>query len=27
VSLFFSVWSAWSYFAGFLKAVYQPKPS
>jgi CDP-diacylglycerol--glycerol-3-phosphate 3-phosphatidyltransferase len=26
VSLVFAVWSAWSYFAGFLRAVYQPKP-
>ncbi len=25
VSLFFSVWSAWNYFAGFIKAVYQPE--
>lgn len=24
VSLFFSVWSAWTYFAGFIRAVYQP---
>jgi CDP-diacylglycerol--glycerol-3-phosphate 3-phosphatidyltransferase len=26
VSLFFSVWSAWSYFSGFLRAVYSPRP-
>ena len=25
VSLVFSVWSAWTYFAGFLRAVYQPR--
>src|SRR5512140_913102 len=25
VSLFFSVWSAWNYFAGFIRAVYQPE--
>jgi CDP-diacylglycerol--glycerol-3-phosphate 3-phosphatidyltransferase len=25
VSLFFSVWSAWNYFAGFIRAVYQPR--
>ncbi len=25
ISLFFSVWSAWNYFAGFIKAVYQPE--
>jgi CDP-diacylglycerol--glycerol-3-phosphate 3-phosphatidyltransferase len=24
VSLFFSVWSAWNYFAGFVRAVYRP---
>jgi CDP-diacylglycerol--glycerol-3-phosphate 3-phosphatidyltransferase len=26
VSLVFSVWSAWVYFAGFVRAVYGPKP-
>ena len=25
VSLFFSVWSAWNYFTGFVRAVYQPE--
>jgi len=25
VSLFFSLWSAWSYFAGFLEVVYRPR--
>ena len=25
VSLFFSVWSAWNYFAGFIRAVYRPE--
>ena len=25
VSLFFSVWSAWNYFTGFIRAVYQPE--
>jgi CDP-diacylglycerol--glycerol-3-phosphate 3-phosphatidyltransferase len=25
VSLFFSVWSAWNYFSGFIRAVYQPE--
>jgi CDP-diacylglycerol---glycerol-3-phosphate 3-phosphatidyltransferase len=25
VSLFFSVWSAWNYFAGFIRAVYRPQ--
>ncbi len=25
VSLFFSVWSAWNYFASFIRAVYQPE--
>jgi CDP-diacylglycerol--glycerol-3-phosphate 3-phosphatidyltransferase len=25
VSLFFSVWSAWNYFAGFVRAVYKPR--
>jgi CDP-diacylglycerol--glycerol-3-phosphate 3-phosphatidyltransferase len=27
VSLFFSVWSAWNYFSGFIRAVYQPRPA
>jgi len=26
VSLFFSVWSAWNYFAGFIRAVYRTRP-
>jgi len=26
VSLFFSVWSAWNYFAGFIRAVYRIRP-
>ncbi|HSN16345.1 MAG TPA: CDP-diacylglycerol--glycerol-3-phosphate 3-phosphatidyltransferase [Anaeromyxobacteraceae bacterium] len=26
VSLFFSVWSAWNYFSGFVRAVYAPSP-
>ena len=25
VSLFFSVWSAWNYFSGFIRAVYRPE--
>ncbi len=25
ISLFFSVWSAWNYFAGFIRAVYRPE--
>jgi CDP-diacylglycerol--glycerol-3-phosphate 3-phosphatidyltransferase len=25
VSLFFSVWSAWNYFTGFIRAVYRPE--
>jgi CDP-diacylglycerol--glycerol-3-phosphate 3-phosphatidyltransferase len=25
VSLVFSVWSAWNYFTGFIRAVYQPE--
>ncbi|MGB8931741.1 MAG: CDP-diacylglycerol--glycerol-3-phosphate 3-phosphatidyltransferase [Anaeromyxobacteraceae bacterium] len=27
VSLFFSVWSAWNYFSGFVRAVYAPRES
>jgi CDP-diacylglycerol--glycerol-3-phosphate 3-phosphatidyltransferase len=26
VSLFYSVWSAWNYFSGFIRAVYAPRP-
>jgi CDP-diacylglycerol---glycerol-3-phosphate 3-phosphatidyltransferase len=26
ISLFFSVWSAWNYFAGFIRAVYRVRP-
>src|SRR5512146_2661954 len=25
ISLFFSIWSAWNYFAGFVRAVYRPE--
>jgi CDP-diacylglycerol--glycerol-3-phosphate 3-phosphatidyltransferase len=27
ISLFFSVWSAWNYFASFVRAVYRPHPA
>lgn len=27
VSLFYSVWSAWNYFAGFIRAVYRLRPA